>query len=79
MSVRVVYLYRNPDIGNALVHAQGDDGAGRTTTVAMPDVRAIRRTLEMSQQRRRHPDAPAVAYLTAIANRPDAVREALLG
>ena len=84
-------------LGDALAHAQGDLAAARVTNVAMPDVRAIRRKLGMSQQafadtyriplatlknweqHRRHPDAPAAAYLTAISNRPEAVRDALLG
>ena len=57
----------------------------RVTTVELPDVRAIRQKLHMSQQRfaaayriplptlknweqgRRSPDAPAAAYLQAIA------------
>jgi putative transcriptional regulator len=61
----------------------------------VPDVRAIRRRLHMSQlqfadafriplatlknweQGRRVPDAPAAAYLQAIARQPKAIREAL--
>jgi putative transcriptional regulator len=67
----------------------------RVTTVELPDVRAIRQKLRMSQQRfaqtyriplptlknweqgRRSPDAPAAAYLQAIARQPKVIREAL--
>jgi putative transcriptional regulator len=70
------------------------DGA-RVHVVEVPDVRAIRRGLHMSQhefadafhiplatlknweQGRRSPDAPAAAYLQAIARRPRIIREAL--
>ena len=73
---------------DALAHAKGEKSGGRTHTVEVPDVRAIRRALHMSQQEfadayriplptlknweqgRRHPDAPAAAYLLAIAKRP---------
>ena len=65
------------------------------STVEVPDVRAIRRKLHMSQQEfaaayriplptlknweqgRRHPDAPAAAYLLAIAKRPREISSAL--
>ena len=77
-------------------HARGR-AAGRlcVTTVEVPDVKAIRRGLRMSQQRfaaayriplptlknweqgRRHPDAPAAAYLLAIKRRPKEVMEAV--
>jgi putative transcriptional regulator len=68
--------------------AEGLKAGARVHTVAMPDVRAIRRQLHMSQQRfaetyriplptlknweqgRRAPDAPAAAYLRAIARQP---------
>jgi putative transcriptional regulator len=68
-----------------------------TDTVALPDVRAIRAGLRLSQERfaaryripiatlknweqgRRCPDAPAIAYLTAISNQPEAVFQALQG
>jgi putative transcriptional regulator len=72
----------------ALAHAKGEPSGVRVQTVEVPDVRAIRRALHMSQQEfaaayriplatlkgweqgRRHPDAPAAAYLFAIARRP---------
>jgi putative transcriptional regulator len=77
--------------------AEGRTEAARITIVQVPvpDVRAIRRRLRMSQQEfsrvyriplatlknweqgRRHPDAPAAAYLQVIANRPREAREAL--
>jgi putative transcriptional regulator len=82
----------------AVVHAKGRKVAGmRITKVAIPDVKAIRRSLRMSQQRfseayriplptlknweqgRRHPDAPAAAYLLAIRRRPKEVMEAVAG
>jgi len=67
----------------------------RVTTVEMPDVKAIRHALRMSQhsfaaayriplptlknweQGRRHPDAPAAAYLLAIKRRPKEVMDAV--
>src|SRR6266699_1572020 len=67
----------------------------RVTKVEIPDVKAIRRSLRMSQDRfatasriplptlknweqgRRHPDAPAAAYLLAIKRRPKEVMEAV--
>lgn len=73
---------------DALAHAQSEASGVRLHTVEVPDVRAIRRKLHMSQQEfaetyriplptlknweqgRRHPDAPAAAYLFAIARRP---------
>jgi putative transcriptional regulator len=73
---------------DALAHAKGEETGVRVHTVEVPDVRAIRRKLHMSQQvfaatfriplptlknweqGRRHPDAPAAAYLAAIAKRP---------
>ncbi|HWD59566.1 MAG TPA: NadS family protein [Stellaceae bacterium] len=79
----------------AVDHAEGRAGDVRITVVQVPDVRAIRRGLRMSQhefarvyriplatlknweQGRRHPDAPAAAYLQVIANRPREAREAL--
>jgi putative transcriptional regulator len=83
-------------VEQAVAHAKGRKLAGmRITKVAMPDVKAIRRSLRMSQQRfaeayriplstlknweqgRRHPDAPAAAYLLAIKRRPKEVREAV--
>lgn len=80
---------------DAVAHARGEASGVRVQTVALPDVRAIRRKLRMSQhefaatyriplptlknweQGRRHPDAPAAAYLQAIAKRPRAISEAL--
>jgi len=79
----------------AVAHAKGEAPGVRVHTVAVPDVRAIRRQLNMSQQAfaetyriplptlknweqgRRHPDAPAAAYLAVIARNPAAVSAAL--
>ena len=79
----------------AVEHAEGKRPAAREHVIEVPDVRAIRRHLRMSQrsfaeayriplatlknweQGRRQPDAPAAAYLNAIARRPDEIREAL--
>lgn len=77
-------------------HAAGRKVRGmRVTKVAPPNVKAIRRSLKMSQDRfaaafriplatlknweqgRRHPDAPAAAYLLAIKRRPKEVMEAV--
>jgi putative transcriptional regulator len=81
-------------LSEAVAHAEGKTGA-RVHIVEVPDVRAIRARLRMSQQQfakvyriplstlknweqgRRQPDAPAAAYLQAIARRPRAIREAL--
>jgi putative transcriptional regulator len=75
--------------------ARGATTAARVTVIEVPDVRAIRRELRMSQhqfaeayhiplstlknweQGRRAPDAPAAAYLQAIARRPQVIRDAL--
>jgi putative transcriptional regulator len=80
---------------DALAHAKGEKSGVRIHTVEVPDVRAIRRKLHMSQQEfaeayriplptlknweqgRRHPDAPAAAYLLAIAKRPREISSAL--
>lgn len=79
----------------AVAHARGKRSDVRAHTIEIPDVRAIRRSLHMSQERfamtyriplatlknweqgRRHPDAPAAAYLQAIARRPHEIRDAL--
>lgn len=77
----------------AAQHAEGGKARGmRVTTVELPDVKAIREALHMSQQRfaeayriplptleqgRRSPDAPAAAYLQAISREPKAIKEAL--
>jgi len=79
----------------AVAHARGEASGVRVHAVEVPDVRAIRRKLHMSQQEfaaafriplptlkgweqgRRHPDAPATAYLTAIARKPAEIRAAL--
>ena len=80
----------------AVRHAEGRKVPGlHVTTVEVPDVKAIRRALRMSQQRfaetyriplatiknweqnRRIPDAPAAAYLRAIARKPKEVMEAV--
>jgi putative transcriptional regulator len=79
----------------AAAHARGRKVREmRMTKVEIPDVKAIRRSLRMSQQRfaaayriplanlknweqgRRHPDAPAAAYLLAIKRRPKEIMEA---
>jgi putative transcriptional regulator len=82
-------------LDDALAHACGEASGVRTHAVAVPDVRAIRRKLHMSQlafaqtyriplptlknweQGRRHPDAPAAAYLLAISRLPAEVGAAL--
>jgi putative transcriptional regulator len=80
----------------AATHAGGRKVRGmRVTKVEIPDVKAIRRSLRMSQHRfaaayriplptlknweqgRRHPDAPAAAYLLAIKRRPKVIMEAV--
>ena len=80
----------------AVKHAAGRKVRGmRVSKVEIPDVKAIRRSLKMSQdhfaaafriplptlknweQGRRHPDAPAAAYLLAIKRRPKEVMEAV--
>jgi putative transcriptional regulator len=80
----------------AAMHTTGRKVRGmRVTTVELPDVKAIRRSLRMSQHRfaaayriplptlknweqgRRHPDAPATAYLLAIKRRPKEIMESL--
>jgi putative transcriptional regulator len=85
-------------LGQAAAHAKGRKPRGmRVTAVAMPNVKAIRRALRMSQHRfamayriplptlknweqgRRHPDAPAAAYLLAIKRRPKEIMEAVAG
>jgi putative transcriptional regulator len=80
---------------DAVAHAKGEKSGVRIHTVGVPDVRAIRRKLHMSQhefaatyriplptlknweQGRRNPDAPAAAYLLAIAKRPREISAAL--
>jgi putative transcriptional regulator len=83
-------------LSQAVEHARGRKKTGmRVTVVDGPDVRAIRKSLHMSQQRfamsfriplatlknweqgRRHPDAPAAAYLLAIRRRPKEIMEAV--
>ena len=82
-------------MGEACVHAEGKRTGVRIHVLEVPDVRAIRRKLRMSQsefarkyriplptlknweQGRRQPDAPAAAYLQAIARRPREISEAL--
>jgi putative transcriptional regulator len=79
----------------AVEHAEGKASNARLQVVEVPDVRAIRQHLHMSQgefslayriplatlknweQGRRQPDAPASAYLQAIAKRPNEIRDAL--
>ena len=80
----------------AAKHGTGRKVRGmRVTKVEIPDVKAIRRSLRMSQHRfavayriplptlknweqgRRHPDAPAAAYLLAIKRRPKEIMESL--
>lgn len=80
----------------AVAHARGEKTGVRVHTVEVPDVRAIRQGLHMSQEKfavtyriplstlknweqgRRHPDAPAAAYLQAIARRPVEISDALM-
>jgi putative transcriptional regulator len=80
----------------AVEHAEGRRAAERMHVIEVPDVRAIRRRLRMSQrsfavayhiplatlknweQGRRQPDAPAAAYLYAIAQCPTEIRDALV-
>ena len=82
-------------LGEAADHAKGRASSARVHVIEVPDVRAIRRKLHMSQpefaqsyriplptlrnweQGRRQPDAPAAAYLHAIAKRPREISEAL--
>jgi len=82
-------------LGEAADHAEGRARSARVYVVEVPDVRAIRHKLRMSQlefaqnyriplptlrnweQGRRQPDAPAAAYLHAIAKRPRVISEAL--
>jgi putative transcriptional regulator len=78
----------------AVAHASGG-GRARVHVVSVPNVKAIRERLAMSQrafatayriplttlqgweQGRRRPDAPASAYLLAIARIPGEVRAAI--
>ncbi len=80
-------------MAQAVAHAEGRTKAVRVSVIHVPDVKAIRRHLRMSQrefsnayqiplatmknweQGRRYPDAPAAAYLTAIAKRPREIRD----
>jgi putative transcriptional regulator len=80
----------------AVAHASGR-GRARLHVVKVPNVKAIRERLEMSQrefatayriplttlqgweQGRRRPDAPAAAYLLAIARIPAEVKTAIAG
>ncbi len=82
-------------MAQAVAHADGTAKGATTHVVEIPDVRAIRRQLHMSQQEfadayriplatlknweqgRRAPDAPAAAYLQAIARKPQLIRDAL--
>ena len=83
-------------MGQAAKLASGKKVRGtRVTKVQVPDVKAIRRSLRMSQHRfaaayriplptlknweqgRRHPDAPAAAFLLAIKRRPKEIMESL--
>jgi len=81
-------------LSEAADHAEGRAISARVHAVEVPDVRAIRRKLHLSQQEfaqkyriplptlrnweqgRRHPDAPATAYLHAIAMRRREISEA---
>ena len=83
-------------MAEAVAFTRGNTSGARVRVAPVPDVRAIRRRLHMSQhefadafripiatlknweQGRRIPDAPAAAYLQAIARQPRAIREALL-
>ena len=82
-------------LSEAVDHAEGRKKAARVHVVELPDVRAIRKGLHLSQQEfaeayriplptvknweqgRRQPDAPAAAFLRAIAKHPQEIREAL--
>jgi putative transcriptional regulator len=80
-------------MSEAANHAQGVGQVARTHTIEVPDVRAIREELGLSQQAfasayrirslkgweqgRRQPDATASAYLSVIAGMPDAARKVL--
>lgn len=82
-------------MAEAAAHAQGQGEVARLHIVEVPDVRAIREGLGLSQQAfasayriplatlkgweqgRRQPDATASAYLSVIAQLPDAAREVL--
>ncbi|HEY1933967.1 MAG TPA: NadS family protein [Acetobacteraceae bacterium] len=82
-------------LSDAVAYAEGRKSGVREHLIEVPDVRAIRRSLHMSQERfaatyriplatlknweqgRRHPDAPAAAYLQAIARRPATIKDAL--
>ncbi len=79
----------------AAAHATSEGKIARAHIINVPDVRAIRGQLGLSQtafaeayriplatlkdweQGRRHPDATAAAYLSVIAQLPDAARRAL--
>jgi putative transcriptional regulator len=77
----------------AVAHAKGEPTGARAHTVELPDVRAIREDLHMSQSEfakayriplatlqgcgRRAPDATATAYLNVIARLPKEARAAL--
>jgi putative transcriptional regulator len=54
-------------------HAEGVGQVARVHTVEVPDVRAIREEMGMSQQA----FATASAYLSVIVHLPEAAREAL--
>lgn len=82
-------------LSEAVAHASGTPSSVATHAIDVPDVRAIRHSLRMSQeafaaayhiplptlrnweQGRRHPDAPAAAFLQVIARRPRETMEAL--
>lgn len=82
-------------MSEAAAHARGAGQVARVHTVTVPDVRAIREGLGLSQQAfasayriplatlkgweqgRRQPDATASAYLSVIAELPDAARQVL--
>jgi putative transcriptional regulator len=79
----------------AVAHAKGGATGAEVHVIEVPDVRALREQLNMSQsefsdayriplatlqgweQRRRSPDATAVAYLNVIARLPEQARQAL--
>jgi putative transcriptional regulator len=79
----------------AVAHARGDPNGVKVHVIDVPDIKAIRHQLNMSQeifavtyriplatlknweQGRRQPDAPAMAYLTAISRKPVEIGEAL--
>ncbi len=92
---RMYHVHRRHGEGRMLPPTPSSNVQLRVHVVPVPNVRAIRQKLGMSQaefaakyriplptlknweQGRRQPDAPASAYLQAIARRPNEISEAL--